>query len=230
MIVNDFGEASLDEVALAEGEPFRITNIPGGCVCCTAPEGFVDALGAVLAQRPDRLLIEPTGLARPQDLVDTIRRCPHAAALELAPVVVLIDPHQLAGERRLAALLREQAQVADVLVANRTDLASESELAAFERYAAELWPAPLAVLRTQHGALPPERLDWPDGEGRERPPRTSAHSRRSRAVHGGPPRALVALVARRDLLGPAPARRARGARGRPGDGALQGDLPHRRGD
>ena len=105
MIVNDFGEASLDEVALAEGEPFRITNIPGGCVCCTAPEGFVDALGAVLAQRPDRLLIEPTGLARPQDLVDTIRRCPHAAALELAPVVVLSirTSSRRAGVARAAA-------------------------------------------------------------------------------------------------------------------------------
>jgi G3E family GTPase len=164
VIVNDFGEASLDEVALSEAEPFRITNIPGGCVCCTAPEGFVDALGAVLAQRPDRLIIEPTGLARPQDLIDTIRRCPHGEALELAPVVVMIDPHQLALQVS-EALLREQAQVADVLVANRIDLASDSELAAFDRYAAALWPAPITVLRTQHGILPRALLDWPAGEG-----------------------------------------------------------------
>jgi G3E family GTPase len=183
VIVNDFGEASLDAVALAEGEPFRITNIPGGCVCCTAPEGFVDALGAVLAEKPDRLLIEPTGLARPQDLIDTIRRCPHGESLELAPVVVLIDPHQLAaqqahGDETTRALLREQASVADVLVANRTDLASESELAAFERYAAELWPGPLAVLRTRHGVLPRALLDWPAGEGprSERQHEPHAHS------------------------------------------------------
>ena len=174
VIVNDFGEASFDEITLAEGEPFRITNIPGGCVCCTAPEGFVDALGAVLAEKPDRLLIEPTGLARPQDLIDTIRRCPHGASVELAPVVVLIDPHQLAaqdarGDETTRALMREQAQVADVLVANRTDLATESELAAFERYAAELWPGPLAVHRTRHGALPPALLDWPAGEGPRAP-------------------------------------------------------------
>ena len=128
VIVNDFGEAGFDEAVLAEGEPFRITSIPGGCVCCTAPEGFVDALGAVLAQAPDRLIIEPTGLARPQDLIDTIRRCAHGEALELAPVVVIVDPRQLASGESLA-LLREQIAAADVLVANRTDLASESELA-----------------------------------------------------------------------------------------------------
>jgi G3E family GTPase len=170
VIVNDFGEASLDEVTLAEGEPFRITNIPGGCVCCTAPEGFVAALEAVLEEKPDRLLIEPTGLARPQDLIDTIRRCPQRDAFELAPTVVLVDPHQLAesesrGDDSAAHLMREQAQGADILVANRTDLASESDLSAFERIAGELWPSPLAVHRTTHGVLPQDALDWPPGEG-----------------------------------------------------------------
>jgi G3E family GTPase len=115
VIVNDFGEARIDEAALAENEPFRITNIPGGCVCCTAPEGFVEALAAVLAERPDRLLIEPTGLARPQDLIDTIRRCPQRDALALQPVVVLVDPAALRqleaeGGSESLTLLREQAQ------------------------------------------------------------------------------------------------------------------------
>ena len=173
VIVNDFGEAGFDEAVLAEGEPFRITNIPGGCVCCTAPEGFVDALGAVLAQAPDRLIIEPTGLARPQDLIDTIRRCAHGDEIELAPVVVIVDPRELARGASLA-LLREQIQAADVLVANRIDLANESEVAAFDRQAAELWPAPLAVVHTKHGALTREQLDWPAGEG-PRPRAEHAH-------------------------------------------------------
>jgi G3E family GTPase len=170
VIVNDFGEAGIDEAALEDSEPFRITNIPGGCVCCTAPEGFVDALGAVLEERPDRLLIEPTGLARPQDLIDTIRRCPHREALLLSPVVVLIDPAQLrrleeAGESESLALLREQAQGADVLVANRSDLARPGDLERFRGFAAALWPAPLAVHETSHGAIPDALLRWPEGDG-----------------------------------------------------------------
>lgn len=170
VIVNDFGEASLDEAALdADGAaPFQLTNIPGGCVCCTAPEGFVDALGAVLAEEPDRLWIEPTGLARPQDLIDTMRRCAHRDTIALAPVIVLVDPAQLARDAEdaeKAALLREQAQAADVLVANRSDLASPGELDAFHAFAATLWPPPLATHVTSQGALDPTWLDWPDGEG-----------------------------------------------------------------
>jgi G3E family GTPase len=170
IIVNDFGEASLDEAVLSEGSPFSITNIPGACVCCTAPEGFVQALGAVLEGRPDRLWIEPTGLARPQDLVDTIRRGPHRDALALAPVVVLIDPRRLArasDEER--ALIEEQVEAADVLVANRTDLCDPADLERFDAWAAELWPAPLAVHRTRHGELPASLLEWPEGEGTRLP-------------------------------------------------------------
>lgn len=166
IIVNDFGEAALDEATLEADEPFRITNIPGGCVCCTAPEGFVDALGAVIADRPDRLIVEPTGLARPQDLIDTIRRCPHREDLALAPVVVLVDPRRLGRESEdERALVAHQAAAADVLVANRTDLCEEADLERFDAFAAALWPGPLAVHRTRHGQLRPEWMEWPEGEG-----------------------------------------------------------------
>jgi G3E family GTPase len=189
IIVNDFGEAALDEAALAETEPFRLTNIPGGCVCCTAPEGFVEALGAVLAERPDRLIVEPTGLARPQDLIDTIRRCAHRDALELAPTVVLVDPARLAAlagaDSDELRLLREQAEGADVLVANRADVCAEDDLARFRELAEALWPAPLATCVTSHGAVPPELWEWPAGEG-PRAPRASrnAHAHRHDSTAG----------------------------------------------
>ncbi len=176
VIVNDFGEAGFDE-AVIEGEaPFQITNIPGACVCCTAPEGFVAALGAILEQKPDRLLIEPTGLARPQDLVDTIRRGPHRDEVEVEPVVVLVDPRRLASPSpEEKALIEEQAEVADVLVANHTDACSDGELAAFDAWAGTLWPAPLEVLHTSHGAVPFERMVWPEGEGPRRTPASDPH-------------------------------------------------------
>ena len=184
VIVNDFGEASLDAATLSGDEPFQITNIPGGCVCCTAPEGFVDAVAAVLEQKPDRLIIEPTGLARPQDIVDTLRRCPQKDELALAPVVVLVDPARIgranADEQELVEL---QAGVADVLVANRIDLCGEEALARFDKWVGDLWPEPLAVHRTTHGRIPKHLMEWPEGEGAR-----LAKSARSRARDPQSPR------------------------------------------
>lgn len=168
VIVNDFGEAALDESALSEEGPLRITNIAGACVCCTAPEGFVDALGAVLESEPERLIIEPTGLARPQDLIDTIRRCPHRESLALGPVVLLVDPRRLA-EGESDPTWREQVEAADVIVANRTDLCDADDLARFDAWVAGRWPPPLAVYHTDHGRIPERLFEWPEGEGVRRP-------------------------------------------------------------
>jgi G3E family GTPase len=166
VIVNDFGEAGFDAETLATDAPFEIMNIPGACVCCTAPEGFAGALAAVLEQKPERLLIEPTGLARPQDLVDTIRRGPQRDELEVAPVTVLIDPRRLASESESEReLIAQQAQVADVIVANYTDVCSEEDLARFDAWVGDIWPPPVAVLKTDHGRIPTDAMDWPEDEG-----------------------------------------------------------------
>jgi G3E family GTPase len=176
LVVNDFGEAGLDAAVLSAESPFEIRNIPGGCVCCTAPEGFVDALGAVLAQSPDRLIIEPSGLARPQDLVDTIRRSVHKDTLALGPLVVLVDPARLGKTSpEESELVELQAGIADVLVANRIDLCDERALERFEAFAAELWPPPIAIHRTTRGALPAAVFEWPEGEGARLPRAAAEH-------------------------------------------------------
>jgi len=188
VIVNDFGEASLDEATLAGDAPFEITNIPGGCVYCTAPEGFVDAVAAVLETGPDRLLIEPTGLARPQDIVDTLRRCPQKDQIALAPVVVFVDPARIgretADERELVEL---QAGVADVLVANRIDLCTDDDLTRFDALAAGLWPQPLAVHKTSHGRIPGRLMEWPEGEGGALPKAASGEAAIAHHEHGPHP-------------------------------------------
>ncbi len=202
VIVNDFGEAGLDEAALERSEPFRITNIPGGCVCCTAPEGFLQALTALLEQGVDRLLIEPTGLARPQDLVDTIRRGPHRDQLELQPVIVLLDPARLEREPTdEAAVVQQQIDAADVLVVNRCDLATASDLALARRRLDALWPQPLAIHWTQHARIPEALWSWPAAGANARgshPEHAAAHDHAAEEhphAESGPPRSTLGHTA-----------------------------------
>lgn len=163
IVVNDFGASSLDAAA-AESGATRVAEIRDACVCCTAPEGFVAAVQELLdTYEPDRILVEPTGLAVPADLIDTLRRAPYADRIELQPTAILVDPTAIAAAPDGAAA--ERARIADVLVANRTDLASPAALEAFDAWVAELWPQPLAVVRTTHGRIPLDALAWPEGAG-----------------------------------------------------------------
>jgi G3E family GTPase len=150
VIVNDFGEAGMDAARAAEGGA-RIQEIPGGCICCTAPEGFPAAVATLLDEvKPDRIFVEPTGLARPADLVDTLRRGPDAHRLVVAPLIVLVDPANMPP----LPVFTAQVEAADVLVANRCDLADEPSMLRFRSMAAALWPAPQMILETSHGVVP----------------------------------------------------------------------------
>ena len=161
VVVHDFGESALDEVLLADSG-HAMAEIRGECVCCTAPEGFIGAVGGLLEDPTlEAIVVEPTGLARPADLIDTLRRAPYADRIALGPLVVLCDPAVLLAPHR--ADLRHQAAHADVLVANRVDLATPEQRTAFDAWASELWPAPLLRIETTYGQLGNEVLSWPDG-------------------------------------------------------------------
>ena len=92
VIVNDFGEAGIDAALLGDGT--SVTNIPGGCICCTAPAGLARAVATVLDEvRPTRIFIEPSGLARPRDVLDMLARGGLRGRVALGPTVVIVDPN-----------------------------------------------------------------------------------------------------------------------------------------
>jgi len=162
VVVNDFGKSAVDKEALTQLQ-LEVAEIDGACVCCTAPAGFSASVGKLL-DVADRIFVEPTGLARPADLIDTLRRGPWADRVEVAPLVVLVDPKQIA-DPQLHGVVAEQAAVADHLVVNRMDCATDDEAAGVDTFVAELWPGPLSVVRTSHGEVGDEILGWPDGTG-----------------------------------------------------------------
>ncbi len=153
IVVNDFGEASLDATILSQHAPIR--EIPGGCICCTAPEGLIPALSELIAtQSPDRIFVETTGLARPVDVVDTIRRS-GLTSIHLSATVVLVDPERFANAP--PDLLMEQLASADVLVANRADRASQEAKDQLKSWAESRYP-PLAAFHVVENGRVPEGI------------------------------------------------------------------------
>ncbi len=165
VIVNDFGQARID-ATLLEGSA-TLTDIPGGCVCCTAPEGLVSAVHALLDEvKPDRIFIEPSGVARPQDLVDMLARGGLQERVARAPTLVLVDVARLRPGEPGGGMQPEvaaQVEAADVLVGSRVDLADADQIACFQGVAAALWPPPARIALAARGVLDPSALTWPRG-------------------------------------------------------------------
>lgn len=152
VVVNDFGEARIDASLL--GGAVAVRDIAGGCLCCTAPEGLAPALGAILDEiRPDRIFIEPSGLARPADLVDMLQRAGLRERVRVMPIVVLVDP---------TAQHPDPLEGADVVVLSHVDLASREQVAAARARVEALWPRP-RVYEGSHGVVDEAAWDWPPG-------------------------------------------------------------------
>ncbi|WP_348946232.1 GTP-binding protein [Chitinibacter sp. FCG-7] len=175
IVVNEFGEVGIDGASLsAAGEGLQVAEVPGGCICCTtSPQLRVTLTNFARGSRgirPDRLLIEPSGLGHPAGIVDLLRDPMLASAFELRAIVTLLDPRHLNDSRYTThETWRDQLQLADVLILNKCDLADAEQLAAAERMAAAQFPPKLAVAHARQGVFAAELLDlelhperWPD--------------------------------------------------------------------
>lgn len=125
VLVNEFGEIGVD-ARLLDDTGIAVKQIPGGCMCCAAGPVTRVALNSLLRQeRPDRLLIEPSGLGHPADILRLLQGPEYQGVLQVASVITLLDPRHLVQSRyQTHPLFRDQLRLADYLACNKTDLCS----------------------------------------------------------------------------------------------------------
>ena len=77
ILVNEFGEIGVDrglvQGQLAPRNDVMVFEVPGGCMCCAAGLPMEMALSQIFfLGEPDRLIIEPTGLGHPAEVLGGI--------------------------------------------------------------------------------------------------------------------------------------------------------------
>ncbi|MDX1754684.1 MAG: GTP-binding protein [Marinobacter sp.] len=190
VLVNEFGEVGIDGTLLAD-QGAVVREVPGGCMCCVAGLPMQIGLNRLIHQaQPDRLLIEPTGLGHPTQIIETLTHEHYREVLALGPVIGLVDPRRLTDPRVLEnEQFQDQAAAADVLVANKTDLCSAEELERFTAWAQAFSPAKTAIHRTRHGQLAP---DWLQGQPASTLP-SAPQSHRHDHHHDDPPESPASI-------------------------------------
>ena len=128
ILVNEFGEIGIDgslfEGNKKEGESVAIFEVPGGCMCCTAGLSMQIALSRLLANdRPDRLLIEPTGLGHPREVLEILCSESYKNVLSVQKTLTLVDARKLRENRFVEnEIFQQQIVIADTIIGNKMDL------------------------------------------------------------------------------------------------------------
>jgi G3E family GTPase len=123
VLINEFGQVGLDAALLTTGEDgIALGEVAGGCLCCVNGAPFQVGLGRLLRQaRPDRLLIEPSGLGHPAELLRQLQEDPWREVLAVQPSVVVLDAAALAAGRPLPAAQQAALGEAGLLVLNKSE-------------------------------------------------------------------------------------------------------------
>jgi G3E family GTPase len=155
VIENEFGEVAVDHelVIGAQEEIFETAN---GCICCTVRGDLIRVLNQLRKRRDrfDYILVETTGLADPGPVAQTFFVDEDLRDdFQLDAIVTLIDAAHIRGQLATVAAAADQVGFADVLLINKTDLVSASELARVEQDLRAI-NASARLVRTRNAQVP----------------------------------------------------------------------------
>jgi G3E family GTPase len=159
VIVNEFGEIGIDNdlIVDADEEVFEMNN---GCVCCTVRGDLIRIIEGLMKRkgRFDAILVETTGLAKPAPVAQTFFvDADVKAKTKLDAIVTVVDAKHAAQQLETSEEAAEQVAFADVILLNKTDLASKDELTALERQIHALNPT-ARVHRMTRGDIALEKI------------------------------------------------------------------------
>ena len=122
LLINEFGEIAIDAKVI-EGKNVRMAELEGGCVCCSLLGEFEAAVEEVIDQvDPEVIVVETTGVAEPDALVFNIQES--LPRVRLDGVVTVVDADALVRFPSIGHTMRMQIEAADLMILNKTDLAS----------------------------------------------------------------------------------------------------------
>lgn len=176
VIMNELGELNFDSQAVEEGVPLK--EMLNGCICCTGSEKTEAQIQSLLAEQEfDVLIIETTGAAHPVEALDAVYSPLFADQLNIKGIITVADSkrwlmrHEMTPQTR--SLFLEQIRHAHLLLANKSDLLSEEELAkvtfelqAINPHATLLQTVnakvPLKMIKAMQATVRPEKIEKAD--------------------------------------------------------------------
>ena len=122
ILINEFGQIGLDAALLTTAaDGIALGEVAGGCLCCVNGAPFQIGLGRLLRKsRPHRLLIEPSGLGHPVQLIEQLQQAPWLGVLTVQPSVMVLDAAALATGHPLPPSQASALTAAGVLVLNKS--------------------------------------------------------------------------------------------------------------
>ncbi|MBL8027635.1 MAG: GTP-binding protein, partial [Fibrobacteres bacterium] len=123
VVVNEFGKVSIDGPIIRE-EGYEVAELVSGCICCTLKSDMVRMLLNIQERKkPDLIIIEPTGLADPEELAISIRA---QKSFDFRAIYGLVSSASFLEVRERVPIVEEQLKSAQTILITKCDLTDDA--------------------------------------------------------------------------------------------------------
>lgn len=131
ILMNEFGEIGIDG-KIIKGKNVNITELDGGCVCCSLVGEFEAAIKEIVdSVEPEYIVVETTGIAEPDAMIVDVEE--NLPEVRLDGMVTVVDADLMLRFPEIGHTTRMQITDADILLLNKVDLVKETELKNIEK-------------------------------------------------------------------------------------------------
>jgi putative photosynthetic complex assembly protein 2 len=161
VLVNDFASVGIDG-SLLNDQGADVVELPNGCICCSLRDDLSRQLEETVKRfSPDRVLIEPSGVADIASLIGVMRRPALQPFVKSLNITTVIDAGAfLQDYAKLPAHFSAQARLAATLIINKVDTVTVAEKMAVAETLRRLNPA-VAIVTARYGHIDAAALTLP---------------------------------------------------------------------
>jgi cobalamin biosynthesis protein CobW len=154
VIVNEFGDVGIDGAILdgrEEGQSIDMVELTSGCLCCTLKGSLLQAVEELRRKSAAELVvIEATGVAEPEEMVETFSDPSLSELYDMGPMVTVVDsPKFMKIREMLGPFYEAQVRNADTVILNKTDLADAGTLEGLRQEVLRLNPNAAVIFAEQ---------------------------------------------------------------------------------
>lgn len=136
VIVNDFGDISLDDKIISNDDVITFAN---GCVCCSLGENFIDSLMNMLRKNNhfDHIIIEASGISDPTSIAEVAHIIPEVSLSSILTVIDSVSFLKKQSDRRLQETIENQLLSSSHILINKCDISNTEEITKITKWLSE---------------------------------------------------------------------------------------------
>ncbi len=127
VVENEFGNSNVDSKLLNQ-DAMKIYELTEGCICCSMNMDFsLSVMTIANTLNPDYIIVEPSGVAMPSRILESLRKISYENIGILSPVVIVDSKNFISQKNFYPEYFNDQLNTAGTVVLSKSENLSRSE-------------------------------------------------------------------------------------------------------